>query len=107
MILVTHLFAVQITINWTYQDIHEDFPMLSWYVPSPLKKDKEKEQENRKEVYNVVSDCDKKYIKIDNKNKFLPFITLRCILSRFVLIIPFRTTFTLITVAVACIIKSR
>ena len=66
MILVTHLFAVQITINWTYQDIHEDFPMLSWYVPSPLKKDKKKEQENRKEVYKVVSDRDEKYIKIDN-----------------------------------------
>ena len=66
MILVTHLSAVQITINWAYQDIHEDFPMLSWYVPSPLKKDKEKEQENRKEVYKVVSDRDEKYIKIDN-----------------------------------------
>ena len=40
--------------------------MLSWYVPSPLKKDQGKEQENRKEVYKVVSDRDEKYIKIDN-----------------------------------------
>ena len=48
MILVTHLSAVKIRINWTYQDIHEDFPMLSWYVPSPLKKDKEKNKKIEK-----------------------------------------------------------